>query len=464
MNRLQYLFRPDSVAVVGASDVEDKYGHKVLRNIVEGGFQGRIYPVNPNADTVLGLKAYPRVAAIPERVDLAFIIIPARLVADAVKEAVDAGARSLVIITAGFGETGEEGRKTEAAIRDYCKAANVAAVGPNCMGICSFPVQLAATMERLRSEPGHVSFISQSGTYGITTLNYGLRTGVAFNSFISSGNEAVTRFTEYLEYLGEDPDTSVIMGYIESLRDGDRFVRIAREVSRKKPIVVMKFGRTRKGSVAASSHTGALAGSHSVYRAAFRQSGVIEVTRTHDLLNVAMALSMQPPLRGRRIGIAGASGGFAVAATDVLEELDLEVPTFSPELQTYIRTEAGTMPYASVQNPIDLAADLRPAPLLRCADIVLQQDNIDGAVVALPARPFPPGENTIREIERMQRESGKPVVICYYAHPDGVGTIQSMTQQIPVYKSPEEVGEVFRALHQYGDFLARQSWSHATDS
>ena len=456
MNRLQHLFRPESVAVIGASDVENKYGHRVLKNIIEGGFGGRIYPVNPSADTVLGLKAYPRVADIPERVDLAFVIIPAHLVVDAVKDAVDAGARSLVIITAGFGETGEQGREREAAIRKYCEAANVPAVGPNCMGICSFPMRLAATMERLRSEPGHVSFVSQSGTYGITTLNYGLRMGVAFNSFVSSGNEAVTRFTEYLEYLGDDPETTVIIGYIESLRDGDKFVRIAREVSKKKPIVVMKFGRTRKGSAAASSHTGALAGSHAVYRAAFRQSGVIEVTRTHDLLNVAMALSMQPPLRGRRIGIAGASGGFAVAATDVLEELGLEVPTFSPELQARIRKEAGTMPYASVQNPIDLAADLRPAPLLRCADIMLQQDNIDGAVVALPARPFPPGEDTIREIERMQRDSGKPVVICYYAHPDGVDTIQSMTRQLPVYKSPEEVGEVFRALRHYGDFLTRQ--------
>jgi acyl-CoA synthetase (NDP forming) len=455
MSQLQHLFQPESVAVVGASDIEHKYGYRVLRNIINGGYSGRIYPINPSAPTVQDLKAYARVADIPERVDLAFVIIPANLVVDAVKEAVDAGVRSLVIITAGFGETGDEGRQREEEIRQYCEAANIPAVGPNCMGICSFSVHLAATMEPLRSEPGSVSFVSQSGTYGITTLNYGLQTGVAFNTFISSGNEAVTRFSEYLEYLGEDSHTSVIMGYIESLRDGERFMRVAREVSKKKPIVVMKFGRTRKGSVAAASHTGALAGSHAIYQAAFRQSGVIEVTRTHDLLNVAMALSMQPPLRGPRIGIAGASGGFAVAATDVLEELGLEVPTFSAELQQRIRREAGTMPYASVQNPIDLAADLRPAPLLKCADIILEQDNIDGAVVALPARPFPPAETTMREIERMQRESGKPVIICYYAHPDGVGTIQSMTQSIPVYKSPEDVGEVLRALWRYGDYLSR---------
>ncbi len=455
MSSLEPLFRPQSVAVVGASDDEDKYGHKVLKNIVEAGYRGRVYPVNPNADTVLGLKSYRSLADVPERLDLAFIVIPARLVVNAVRDAVAAQVRSLVIITAGFGETGDEGKRMQAEIRDLCTRAAIPAVGPNCMGICSFPVRLAATMESLRSEPGHVSFISQSGTYGITTLNYGLRTGVDFNAFISSGNEAVTKFSDYLEYLGNDPDTHVIMGYIESLRDGQRFARVAKEVTKRKPVVVMKFGRTQKGSMAAASHTGAMAGTHAVYSSVFRQTGVIEVTRTQDLLNVAMALSMQPPLKGPRIAAVGASGGFAVAVTDYLEEHGLEVPTFSDELQQRMRHEAGTMPYASVRNPVDLAADLRPAPLLKCAELALRQDTIDGVIAALPARPFPPGEDTIQELERMQRETGKPVLICYYARPEGVDVIQRMTTRIPVYRSPEEVGQVMAGLYQYGDYVKR---------
>jgi acyl-CoA synthetase (NDP forming) len=449
------LFRPETVAVVGASDDADKYGHKVFRNIVDGGFGGRLYPVNPNADTVLGRRCYPSLSAVPERLDIVFIVIPARLVVDAVREALAAHARSLVIITAGFGETGEAGRRAEAEIRERCLRAGVPAVGPNCMGICSFPYRLAGTMEALKSEPGTVSFISQSGTYGITTLNYGVRTGVSFNAFVSSGNEAVTRFSDYLEYLGDDPSTQVIMGYIESLRDGVRFMRVARDVTLRKPVVAMKFGRTEKGSLAASSHTGALAGSHAVYSSAFRQAGVVEVTRTQDLLNVAMAFSMQPPLRGRRIASIGASGGFAVAVTDYLEEHNLEVPSFSEELQQRLRREAGTTPYASVRNPVDLAADLRPAPLLTCARIAIEQDFIDGLIAALPSRPYPPAEETIREIERLHESTGKPVLICYYARPEGVDVVQRMTKRIPVYGNAEAVGEVMSALRQYGDYLSR---------
>ncbi|MFW6102903.1 MAG: acetate--CoA ligase family protein [Chloroflexota bacterium] len=456
MDRLRPLFRPEAVAVVGASDDKDKYGHKVFRNLVEGGFKGRLYPVNPNAATVLGRTAFPSVGAVPERLDLAFIVIPARLVVAAVREAVEAGVRSIVVITAGFGETGEEGRQAESEIHALCHSAGIPAVGPNCMGVCSFPVGLAGTMEPLKSEPGAVSFISQSGTYGITTLNYGVRTGVGFNVFVSSGNEAVTRFSDYLEYLGKDDDTRVVMGYIESLRDGEKFMRVAREVTAKKPVVVMKFGRTGKGSLAASSHTGALAGSHAVYSSVFRQTGVTEVTRTQDLLNVAMGFSMQPPLQGPRIASVGASGGFAVAVTDYLEEQGLEVPSFGAELQQHIRLEAGTMPYASVRNPIDLAADLRPAPLLKCAQIAIQQDFIDGLIVAFPARPYPPAEESIRTLERLHMSTGKPVLICYYARPEGVGVIQRMTDRIPVYGNPEAVGQVMSALYQYGSYLKRR--------
>jgi acyl-CoA synthetase (NDP forming) len=456
MQSLDKLLRPGSVAVVGASDDVDKHGHRLLRNLIAGGYEGRIYPVNPKAETVLGIKSYPTLGAIPERVDLAVIIIPASLVLNAVRDAVDARVGSLVIITAGFGETGDQGRQIQAEISQLCVEANIPMVGPNCMGVCNFPAKLTAVFNDLKSAPGHVSFVSQSGTYGVTTLNYGLKMGITFNTFISSGNEAVTQFSDYLEYLGDDPETHVIMGYIESLRDGEKFARIAKEVTRKKPVVVMKFGRTRKGSVAAASHTGALTGTHEVYSSVFRQCGVIEVTRTHDLLNVAMALSMQPPMRHNRAAIIGASGGFAVAATDYLEEHGVEVPTFNEQLQQHIRREADTKAYASLQNPIDLAADFRSAPLLKCIEIALEQDSIDGAIAALPASPYPPLDLTIRGIERMQTESGKPVLICFYARPEGVDAIRAMTRQIPVYGSPEDVGQAMACLSQYGKYLARE--------
>ncbi len=455
METLSKLLRPQSVAVVGASDDAGKHGHRLLKNLINGGYTGRIYPVNPNADTVLGLKSYPSLGAIPERVDLAVIIIPASLVLNSVRDAIAANVAGLVIITAGFGETGEKGRQIQAEITELCMAAGIPMVGPNCMGICNFPAKLTAVFNDLKSAPGNVSFVSQSGTYGVTTLNYGLKMGIDFNTFISSGNEAVTQFSDYLEYLGDDPGTHVIMGYIESLRDGDRFARIAKEVTKRKPVVVMKFGRTRKGSIAAASHTGALTGTHEVYSSVFRQCGVIEVTRTHDLLNVAMALSMQPPMQGNRVAIVGASGGFAVAATDYLEEHGVSVPTFSEELQQRMRREADTKAYASLQNPVDLAADFRSAPLLKCMEIALAQDSIDGAIAALPASPFPPLDETIRGLEQLQQQSGKPVLLCFYARPEGVDVIQAMTDLLPVYKSPEDVGQAIAGLQQYGVYLRR---------
>ncbi len=366
------------------------------KNLIAGGYEGRIYPINPKADTLLGLKSYASLGLIPDHIDLAIIIIPANLVLNAVREAIAAKVGGIIIITAGFGETGESGRRIQAEIARLCTEADVPMVGPNCMGVCNFPAKLTAVFNDLKSAPGHVSFVSQSGTYGVTTLNYGVKMGIAFDVFVSSGNEAVTHFSDYLEYLGNNPGTRVIMGYIESLRDGEKFARIAKEVTKKKPVVVMKFGRTRKGSIAAASHTGALTGTHQVYSSVFRQCGVIEVTRTYDLLTVAMALSMQPPMRGNHVAIVGASGGFAVAATDYLEEHGIEVPTFSEELQQQIRREADTKAYASLQNPIDLAADFRSAPLLKCIEIALKQDSIDGAIAALPASPYPPLEETIR--------------------------------------------------------------------
>jgi len=450
MNSLKYMFRPQSLAVVGASDDPSKWGHGVLNNITKGGYAGRVYAVNPRADTVLGMKSYKSLSEIPDELDLAFIVIPAPFVVAAVKEAISKGVKSLIIITAGFGETGAEGRKREAEVRALCKEAGIPAAGPNCMGICSFPVRLAATMERLESEPGHLSFVSQSGTYGVTTLNYGLNLHIPFNAFISSGNEGITRFEDYLEYLGEDEDTHVIMGYIESLREPRKFLRVAQEITKRKPIVVMKFGRTDDGTRAAASHTGALAGSNAIYRALFKQCGVVEVTRTHDLLNVAMAFSMQPPLKGNRIAIVGPSGGFGVAVTDYLAEHGLKVPELDFMLQRRLREEADALPFASLRNPIDLAADLRPEPLLKCTETVMNLDMIDGAIIGLHSRPFPPNERMLRRLEEIQAETGKPLTICYFSRPEGMDVVQAMTSKIPVYRSAEDVGQVMSCLWQYG--------------
>lgn len=453
MTDLTCLFEPRSVAVIGASDDSGKYGNRVMRSIIEAGFEGPIYPVNPNVEQVQGRTAYRSVRELPEPVELVFIVIPARAVVDVVRDCVRSGVKGLVIISAGFGEIGDEGLQAEVEIARLCKEADVPAVGPNCMGVVCFSSHIVGTMtmDRIKGEPGDTAFISQSGTYGISSLNQGLAAGVGFSKFVSSGNEAVTKFSDYLEFFGKDPDTRVIIGYIESLKDGERFISVAKEVSKVKPVVVMKFGRTEAGTEAAASHTGALAGSHHIYSAAFKQSGVIEVIRTQDLLNVAIAFRSQPLPRGRRIAVAGISGGFAVAAADYLADLGMRLPPLSQELQRSMRDDVKVPPFAIVKNPIDLTAEVRPWYLLQCVEMAIKDPGIDALVMGLWSWPLPPAEESLRTLERVQRESGKPLLLCYYASRRGAELIQSMTS-LPVYGTPEEVSQVMAALCQYADY------------
>jgi len=453
MSKLSCLFEPHSVAVIGASDDRTKYGNRVMQSILEAGYAGPVYPVNPNVAVVLGRKAFPSMRDLPEPVELAFIVIPSTAVLESMKDCIAAGVKGIVIITAGFGEVGAEGLAVEAEIGRLCQHAGIPAVGPNCMGVVCFSSHIIGTMtmDTLKGEPGDVSFISQSGTYGISTLNQGLVAGVGFSKFVSSGNEAVTKFSDYLEYLGDDPATRVIIGYIESLKDARRFVPVAKEVSKKKPVVVMKFGRTGAGTRAASSHTGALAGSHDVYSAAFRQSGVIEVTRTQDLLNVATAFRTQPLPKGRRIAIAGISGGFAVASADYCNELGLEVPEFSAELQNRIRRDVRVPPFASVRNPVDISAETRPPYLMNCVEMVINEPDIDAVLMGMWSWPLPPADETMRRLERIQRESGKPLLLCYYGSRRGAELVQSLTW-LPVYGTPEEICQAMACLCRYADY------------
>ncbi len=456
MSKLSCLFEPRSVAVIGASDDRTKYGNRVMQSIIDAGYTGPVYGVNPGVSTVLGRKAYPTMRELPEPVELAFIVIPSKAVLESVKDCIAAGAKGIVIITAGFGEVGAEGLVAEAEIGRLCRQAGIPAVGPNCMGVVCFSSHIIGTMtmDTLKGEPGDVSFISQSGTYGISTLNQGLVAGVGFSKFVSSGNEAVTKFSDYLEYLGDDPSTRVIIGYIESLKDAPRFVSVAKEVSKKKPVVVMKFGRTSAGTRAASSHTGALAGSHDVYSAAFRQTGVIEVMRTQDLLNVATAFRTQPLPRGRRVAIAGISGGFAVASADYCNELGLEVPEFSAELQNRIRRDVKVPPFASVRNPVDISAETRPPYLMNCVEMVINEPDIDAVLMGMWSWPLPPADETLRRLENIQRTCGKPLLLCYYGSRRGAELVQSLTW-LPVYGTPEEICQVMAAMADYADFRRR---------
>lgn len=454
---LDYLFEPRSIAIVGASGDPSKFGHIAGKGITDRGYDGRVYFVNPKRRELFGQKTFASVKDIPERVDLAFIIIPAERVLPAVQESVEAGARSMVIISAGFGEVNAEGKKLQDEINRLCKEAGIPMVGPNCMGICNFQKKLALSMSPIPPcEPGFISFISQSGTYGIQTMNAAIKMGIPFGKFVSSGNEANLRFPDYLEYLGQDPDTRVIMGYVESAKDGRKFVEVAKDVSTRKPIVIMKLGRTGAGTRAAASHTGSLAGSYAVYRGAFRQSGVIEVTRTDDLINVAKVMVTQPLPEGRNVGIVTLGGGFGVAASDFLVEQGLEVPELSKETQARIREQCDLFTFASAKNPIDLASDMRLDVFLGSVESLLGQDNIDGVIAAIPimlsafselSLPYTAHEY-VDKFELMLEKFGKPLLLCCL----GAEEWQKLSPNLVFYDTPEEAGKAMAALVEYSQF------------
>lgn len=453
MNKLSYLFEPHSVAVVGASGDPAKPGHRLARSIIDGGYQGKVYLVNPNAAKVLGRVTYPSIRDIPDDVDLAFIVIPEKLVPEAVQGSIEAHVKSLVVISGGFAETGEEGKRVQEELGRLCRNAGIPMVGPNSMGICCFPARLTACIVPLPfCEPGSVSFISQSGTYGTGALNSAVGMGVPFNKFVSSGNEAVIRFSDYVEYLGQDPSTKVIVGAIEGVTDGRNLLRVAKEVSKKKPIVVMKCGRTTAGARAVASHTGVLAGSHELFKGFCKQTGMIEVYRTEDLLNVARAFVTQPIPRGKKVGIVALGGGFGVALADFLIEQGLEVPELTRAVQQELRDRAGMRWYASVKNPVDLAADFRVDTLVEATEILLGDSNIDGVVVMPPSPSHVPNsmlKKMVKLLEGQWKKNNKPLLLGLIG---GTEEVQKLSKVLPIYKAPEEAGQAMLALVEYGQF------------
>ncbi|MEN8781732.1 MAG: CoA-binding protein, partial [Desulfobacterales bacterium] len=296
MHALDAIFSPQSVAVVGASTTPGKVGHDIFANILRGGYTGTLYPVNPNAKSILCVRAYPSVKEIPDQVDLAMLILPPRLALEAVKEAAESGVKGIVVVSAGFREVGERGAEIENRIVSICKEAAIRLVGPNCLGVINpLPeVRLNASFSARMPKPGKISFISQSGALCTAVLDFAADRDFGFSKFISIGNKADVDELDLLRYLHEDTNTEVIMIYLEELRRGPEFVETVKEITsgyRRTPVLVIKSGRTMAGAAAAASHTGALAGSEAVYDAIFKQTGIIRAESIHELFDFASAFA-----------------------------------------------------------------------------------------------------------------------------------------------------------------------------
>ncbi|MEM1658809.1 MAG: CoA-binding protein [Candidatus Jordarchaeales archaeon] len=377
---LKPIFEPRSVAVIGASNNPTKWGCIILANIVSYGFNGKIYPVNPGEEKVLNIKAYPNIKDIKDEVDLAVIARPAETVPQHVEECVEAGVKAAIAIAGGFRETGVRGEELEREVVRIARRGGLLLVGPNTMGVYSASVNLCALMPPVSPRKGEVALISQSGNIGTNLLGFGSSVGVGFNKFVSSGNEADIECHEYLEYFGLDPNVKVILLYVEGIKSGRKFMRVAEEVSEKKPIVVYKAGRTRAGFRAARSHSGALFSPNEVVKAVFKQTGVVQASTVNEMLDLAKSFVNLPLPKGNRVGIMTWGGGYGVVASDAFEEAGLEVTSLSDE--TIEKLNSILPPYWSKGNPVDLVGVFDRSIQPSCLDIIAGDVNVD-IVVAL---------------------------------------------------------------------------------
>ncbi|HIE47282.1 TPA: CoA-binding protein, partial [Candidatus Bipolaricaulota bacterium] len=347
------LLFPSSVALIGASPKQGKLGHVMFKNMST--FPGRFYPVNPNHQEIEGVKCYPHVAALPGPVDLAVVVIPPAAALKVVEECGRVGIRNVVLITAGFKEAGPEGASREQRLVEISSKYGLNVLGPNCLGLISTEAGLNATFAPQGALPGSIAFLSQSGAFCTSVLDWARKERLGFSHFVSLGNKAVLNETHFLPPFAADPDTKVIVAYLEGIADGGAFIRTAREVVKSTPIVVLKAGRTEAGARAVSSHTGTLAGSDQAYEAAFHKCGVIRARNVEELFDYAYSLARQPLPRGRRVGVMTNAGGAGVMATDAVEEEGLELARFD---EGTAKSLAELLPSAAnIYNPVDVLGD-----------------------------------------------------------------------------------------------------------
>ncbi len=471
MDRLDAIFSPQSLAVVGASKTPGKVGHDIFVNILKGGYRGTLYPVNPSARSISSVRAYPTIADIPDSVDLAMIILPPGPALSATQEAIEKDIKGIVIVSAGFREVGPEGLAVENKIVDLCREADVRLVGPNCLGVINpLPnVRLNASFSARMPKAGNISFISQSGALCTAVLDFAADRDFGFSKFISIGNKADVDELDLLRYFHQDADTEVIMVYLEELRRGPEFIEAVKEITsgdfRPTPILVIKSGRTGAGARAAASHTGALAGTEGVYNAIFQQSGIIRVDSIDELFDFATAFAYKNEsalgkLRrkvpeGNRVAIVTNAGGPGIVATDMTESSGLKLAKFHEET---IEALASHLPKtANLQNPVDVIGD---APMDRYENAlaaVIRDEGVDGALVILTPQSMTDVLGTAEAIVRIARRSYKPILCCFMGIIDVSSGVKYLQEQgVPVFKFPENAAKAFGALYQYSRWLNRQ--------
>ncbi len=453
---LDALFAPSSVAVIGASRTQGTVGHAVFENILLGGYTGTVYPVNPKAKAISGVRAYPSVNDLPEQVDLGIVIVPAENVTEVAEDCARQGVKGLVVISAGFKEVGGEGVELERELENVVKKHSIRMIGPNCLGIVNTEkdVRLNSSFASRMPMEGSIAVISQSGALCAAILDYASGEKIGFSKFVSMGNKADVTENDLLQYLQHDEQTKVILLYLEDLADGREFIRIATAVTGKKPILAVKAGITPEGARAASSHTGALAGSDEAYDAVFRQSGVLRVESVDELFDYARAFAEQSLPKGNRVAIITNGGGPGIIATDACVRYGLKIAEFSEETKKKLR--AGLPRSASVNNPVDVIGDAQADRYEVALRNSLWDPNVDCGLVILAPQAMVDIRKVAQTISEIAPRSGKPLIASLMGIVDVSPGIEILEASgIPHYQFPEAAVRSLATLHNYAHWIER---------
>jgi acetyltransferase len=442
------LFQPRSVAVIGASRKQEKVGYGVFSNLVVAGFPGEIHGVNPGGGEVLGRRLFSSISEIPGPVDLGVFVVPPSGILEGIPRLAEKGMKAAIVISAGFKETGGEGAGLERALRETAENASVRVLGPNCLGLINTHARLNASFAAGTPPTGAIAFFSQSGALCTAILDWAIGENVGFSKFISLGNKADISETDVMEYLSKDEETKVILGYVESIDDGVRFLNASREVTARKPVILVKAGSTAAGARAASSHTGSLAGSDRAYEAAFLQAGILRAETVEDLFDLALGFALQPVPRGDRLLILTNAGGPGILAADMAEKLGVPLAEITPGLRGRL---SGKLPAtASLGNPVDMIGDARANRYREVFSIIRGDPSVDTVLVVLTPQAMTEPDETARAAVEQLAESGKTVFASFL----GEASVREArrilsTGGIPQYPVPERAVRSLHAMLRY---------------
>lgn len=455
LENVEKVFYPKSIALVGASTKENSLSRTILTNLIDGGYKGILYPVNPKSESILGVKCYSSVSAIPDPVDLAVIVIPSNYIPASLEECGKKGIKGIIIISAGFKEVGGEGVVLEKQVVEIIKKYNMALIGPNCLGVINPDEKssMNAAFGKFMPKAGNIAFITQSGALGTAILDYAKGLNIGFSKFVSMGNKAGLKEMDILKYLKDDPLTKVIIMYVEDMSNPREFLKIATSINEDlnniKPIIAMKSGRTAEGAKAASSHTGALAGSDEMYEALFNQCGVIRANTVAELLDVSLAFAHMPIPKGNRVCIVTNAGGPGIMTTDAAIKFGLKLARLEDATIAELKKK---LPVTSnFNNPIDVIGDAQHDRYEWAMEQIMKDKNVDSVIVLLTPQSVTDVEDIAMSIVKTVKGSKIPVLACFMGIVDvskGIDILKD--NNIPVYRFPEEAAMTMAAMYKYG--------------